>query len=724
MRALLLQVNLLYPLWHGSGEWPPSPFRLFQAMVAGAFSGRWVAEDKVTRERRAEAFRWLERQQAPDISAPPRSECRQITSFVPINDLDSVAGDPARIDEIRTEKVISPSQLEGSQEFLYAWSFKEGEAQAKLICELVERLHTFGRGVDPAWARGELVDPQTADALLRADGVVARPVGLSGENLLRCPVEGSLQSLILRHEATTRRFQQDPVSQRILFRQPPKPYYQRIAYDRRPIRLFFEIRQPENLRIFVPVPQVKASLLTEALREEVTRRLKNASQRYATLTERFVVGRGAGPGDLERRVRIIPLATIGHTQASPSIRRVGVEVPPDCPVSAQDVAWAFTGMSLSKETGFTFAPVSAMPAILVQSQSNQIAWHYGWDRNFKCWRSVTPVVLPTAPGRGPTAAERSLSEAQCAGAFANALRHAGITVPVTQVRIQREPFHRRGAVADTFASSRFGGRLRHVEVIFQSPVCGPLILGDGRFVGLGVMRPVSESIPGLHVFAVNEDNSPPTSRASAVARAFRRAVMARAQALYNHRELPLIFHGHEADSSPARGGHHDHLFYAAFSSEGGERLDRLAVIAPHLCDRSISVSKQLNNLARAVEGLRILHCGPDGVLNLKPLPSEVDQPYFGNGRVWTTVEAYRPTRHPRRNQPIPSFIERDIRTECARRSLPRLASVEFLSASEGVRGGLIVRLTIAFVQPLWGPLLLGRESHFGAGLFRLVSTPL
>jgi CRISPR-associated protein Csb2 len=141
MHSLVIQVNLLHPLWHGEG-WPPSPFRLFQAMVAGAFGGRWAGEDENAQEQRLSAFRWLERQQAPAISAPPRSLCRQITSFVPNNDLDSVDGDPRRVEEIRVEKVVSPVRLEASTTFLYVWHFETGEAEARLLCDLAGK----GRG--------------------------------------------------------------------------------------------------------------------------------------------------------------------------------------------------------------------------------------------------------------------------------------------------------------------------------------------------------------------------------------------------------------------------------------------------------------------------------------------------------------------------------------------------------------------------------------------------
>jgi CRISPR-associated protein Csb2 len=300
----------------------------------------------------------------------------------------------------------------------------------------------------------------------------------------------------------------------------------------------------------------------------------------------------------------------------------------------------------------------------------------------------------------------------------NALRHAGITTTVAEVRIQREPFHTKGAVADAFESSRFGGRLRHVEVVFQSPVRGPLIVGDGRFVGLGVMRPVKAPAAGVHVFAVERSDGPPIARSAAVACALRRAVMARAQVLYGRNALPVFFHGHENDGSPARPGTHDHLFVAAFSSEGSARIDRVAVMAPGSCDRTISGRKHWNDLARAVDGLVTLRCGRGGVLTLAPLLSGSEDSCFGTGRVWTTVNAYRPTRHPKRGEPLSSFIETDIRTECARRGLPRPESVQFLSNTEGARGGLTAQLTITFAKPLSGPVLLGRGSHLGDGLFR------
>jgi hypothetical protein len=59
------------------------------------------------------------------------------------------------------------------------------------------------------------------------------------------------------------------------------------------------------------------------------------------------------------------------------------------------------------------------------------------------------------------------------------------------VRVQVDPFSPRGSRADAFSADRFGSRrLYHVHIEFVEPIAGPLILGDGRWLGLGLMRPL------------------------------------------------------------------------------------------------------------------------------------------------------------------------------------------------------------------------------------------
>jgi hypothetical protein len=62
-------------------------------------------------------------------------------------------------------------------------------------------------------------------------------------------------------------------------------------------------------------------------------------------------------------------------------------------------------------------------------------------------------------------------------------------------------------------------------------------------------------------------------------------------------------------------------------------------------------------------------------LTVYPLPPAADDEVFGQGTVWTTVHAYRPTRHAKRAVSASSLIETDISTECARRGFPIPRSV-------------------------------------------------
>jgi CRISPR-associated protein Csb2 len=64
------------------------------------------------------------------------------------------------------------------------------------------------------------------------------------------------------------------------------------------------------------------------------------------------------------------------------------------------------------------------------------------------------------------------------------------------------------------------------------------------------------------------------------------------------------------------------------------------------------------------------------------------------------------------------MLARDLSAECVRRGLPAPAAVEILEC-KGVAngGGLKARARLRFATAVHGPLLLGRDSHRGGGLF-------
>src|SRR5205085_12145061 len=112
------------------------------------------------------------------------------------NDLDAVGGDARRIGKIRTTKTITPRMFDVGIPYLYAWTFDEddeSERQAQAICALAERLYQFGRGVDMAWAWGEvLYNEELYARLSKYPGFVFRPSHGGTAIMLACPIPGSL----------------------------------------------------------------------------------------------------------------------------------------------------------------------------------------------------------------------------------------------------------------------------------------------------------------------------------------------------------------------------------------------------------------------------------------------------------------------------------------------------------------------------------------------------
>ena len=124
-----------------------------------------------------------------------------------------------------------------------------------------------------------------------------------------------------------------------------------------------------------------------------------------------------------------------------------------------------------------------------------------WARPSRWWTSATPVALPTHPGdlRKGSPAARAKAWARAEEAVAKSCEHVRLPRPVG-VRVSMVS-HLVGARASrdypVFRQGRGarGGvvrRLVHATVEFAEPVRGPLVLGSGRFVGLGLMRPVEE----------------------------------------------------------------------------------------------------------------------------------------------------------------------------------------------------------------------------------------
>jgi CRISPR-associated protein Csb2 len=708
-RILLLTIRFHDPRYHGAGDWPPTPARLFQALVAGAARGDTL------RECDADALRWLEGLAPPVIAAPPARRAAALVTYVPNNDLDAVGGHPARIGEIRTGKTIRPMLLDPSLPLLYAWTIPADAPHLPALIAIADRLYQLGRGVDMAWATAEALDPAAAEAKLAAHpGPKHRPspAGRDG-TAFACPQPGSLDSLIARHKAQATRFRPGARKGTILFVQPPKPRFRMVAYDCPPARLLFDLRVGQDFDAW-PLRRVVA--LVEQVRDEAAQRLRKARPDQAGTIEHLLIGRGAGPADVTLRPRLIPLPSIGFVHADRAIRRLLVEVPAAFPLSAAELREAILGMPLDvdPQTGEIRSE-----ARLVPSATQTILRHYGLGKDARparLWRSVTPIALPGRPQQpGREGSRRVAAEAAAAAAVRQALRHAGIAEAPTVVRVQREPFASRGERAEAFAhGQRFpAATLRHVELRFAKPRLGPLLLGNGRWLGLGLFAPVFEEMRVL-AFDIVAGLAAAADAAPDLASALRRAVMARIRDHTGTARLDPFFSGHHPDGEPLRDGHHRHL---AFAFDAARR--RLLVIAPHALEAREPFREESDALAileAALAGLAELRAGRAGLLRLRAADISRDQdPLLGTACVWRSLTPYAPTRYPKALSPSEAIAE-DVRLECRRRGWPE-PICEVVAVCEGPRGGLAASLNLRFTSARSGPIALGRTAHLGGGLF-------
>ena len=725
MAALVIYLRLHDGRYHGRGDWPPSPARLFQALVAGAgLSGP-------LEETEREALAWLETLSAPSIAVPRAWQPRRgVLFYMPNNDSDGIEGDPSKMAKIRTAtKIFRPYLFDAGIPFVYAWPLGQEPAdqqRIKTICSLAERLYQLGRGIDMAWAWGETRDDdEVADLLAAYPRQVFHPSKNGSGRLLPTPFPGSLKSLEGRHQAYGERFSYSKEGKKVkvVFRQPPKARFQLTPYESPPSRQIYELRDPVQEGVFAPWPLVRAYELVVRLRNAAVARLKRAMPARAADIDRVLVGRRPDGGNdcpPEGRVRIIPLPSIGHMHADREIRRVLVETPPGCLLHPNDIQWAFSGLDLIEQEG------GEIRATLIRTGDDSFLGHYGAkdDRASCRWRTVTPAVLPEFARRrridparkvqeAKAGSERRAEQERAAAAVGQALRHVQVREGVNAIRLQREPFEANGRrVEDFSAGTRFEKqRLWHVEIEFSAPVSGPLTIGDGRFLGLGVMAPAIQT-RGVYAFAVESElaGSPDPE---GLARALRRAVMARVQEHVGG-QLDTFFSGHEASGSPAHAPHSSHLAFA-FDPAGS----RLLVIAPHVLDRRFPTRDESTNLAildRALDGLRELRAGEAGVLSLRPAIMVMEQdPLFAPSREWSTVTRYRVTRHVRAAD-ARQALARDIQTQLRLREFPE-AEVTPVEC-EGIAGkGLEGTAKVKFKVAVAGPVLLGRNRFLGGGLF-------
>ncbi|MDE0377021.1 MAG: type I-U CRISPR-associated protein Csb2 [bacterium] len=524
----------------GLAEWPPHPARLFSALVA-----TWADSDNPDPAER-NALEWLEALAPPSIVAS-RAEPRDVvTHFVPVNDATVVSASSYRkrahkVDDLqrdlaevrRADGVAARRRVRtletGLRDALNVTNLVSGTAKTgiDLLPEDRVRQARLYPSVTPAeptvtYVWEDVPTPGTGDAL---DGLLNRVTRLGhSSSLVSCRISAesptpthvpSDRGKVLRW---VRKGQLEHLESEYRQHQGSRPRtlpftavrYRSVRDERRVgvtsslsadtvgDWLIFEFR-PASRRL----PSTRAVEIAKALRAAVFKYAEDP------LPEGLTGHREDGTPSSSPHVGFLPLPHIGHEHADGRLMGAAIAIPESLDGRARRSVLRAIGMweetcrdnRLEGYQPLVYLKLGRGGRVAMRRQtgtSDLVALRPSvWRRPARRWVSATPVALPTHPGplaRG-TATARAKAWIRAEEAVIASCRHIGLPEPV-RVVVSFDPFIRGARPAQRFPAFHQGDhrggvarRQVHVSVTFAEPVGGPLVLGAGRYLGLGLMRP-------------------------------------------------------------------------------------------------------------------------------------------------------------------------------------------------------------------------------------------
>lgn len=512
----------------GEPEWPPSPLRVFQALVAAAAA---CTNERNSLKQAVPMLRWLEAQPAPVIAAPTARRGEKYRLYVPDNVGDLVArslrrGNPGSIADYRSEKDVQPMRFEDSDAVHYFWTLAANDADfashRPLLEKCVRAITHLGWGVDMAVADASVLSPEEME---KQAGRRWHPTEGDPRNALRVPIAGTLDDLNRRYAAFLRRAQPEsfaPV--------PPLSKFGLMGYltgAEPPSIPFaaFSLLTPSGSG-FRPFDPVRNGMrVAGMLRHTAGSKTTAAALGWPDeKVQRMIHGHAESKGEPHQptngpRIAFIPLPSIesrgkGRSLVVGSARRallLGVRGTSDDEV--QHLARLLAAQPLIDEH-------SEQPAALLARLPNADAMVSRYTCEATTWATVTPVVLPgyddprklrraLSPNKDATSEpvdagrqKRLLSTLDRRTDFLlrKAIRQAGF--PDELARHAEIDWSGSGFWPGTDLAARYAipatlrrFRRLHVQITWKDgagiaiPIQGPLCIGSGRFVGLGLFAP-------------------------------------------------------------------------------------------------------------------------------------------------------------------------------------------------------------------------------------------
>lgn len=474
--ALVIDIELLTGRYDAAGagdrdmaEWPPHPARVFCALVASCRGD----DDR-------EALRWLETLPAPVVQASGEVLGESRRGYVVTNKTDPSSGSqfhPGRSNQLRLRQSAVPA----SATVRMVWDGAEPDPAAlATLDDLARRVPYLGRSTGLAALRCRVLAGSDTRGM---DGLVSfEPASeWAGADRLRVPYRGYLEDLTTLHDEG----------------RPPWEASRAASY-RRVTLAGEDERRPVGL-----LPSVYTDVVV--LRFDGVRPDGRLTARFTTALRRAVMARMPDPlpaalhgHDVPNRphVAFLALPNVGHPHADGRLLGLAVAIP-DLPQPERQalVRTLLRGMVRHRESGEQRRVLELhVPRIgvvdLVYEPGMVRPWGAQperWRRGSRSWVSVTPVVLDRYPKDGDL--EREVARSAEVVGLPTPLEVEVSTAPLVEGGIRLRPGD---------LPNRARGRLfRHARLTFERPVSGPMLVGAGRYLGIGLFAPADPSPPGF-----------------------------------------------------------------------------------------------------------------------------------------------------------------------------------------------------------------------------------
>jgi CRISPR-associated protein Csb2 len=490
-------------------EWPPHPGRVFMAMVAAHFQ---TGADPAERE----ALRWLESLgEAPAISAGESEELALVTHYVPVNDRSGPSKallHSVPLTRERQPRNFARASLQNDTVHLTWYRAEPSDAVTDALAGLCGKVTRIGHSSSlvQMWLA-------TAEEVREPNWL---PDDVRSVLHLRVPSPGTLAELERRYnreavqaygalqvaadddsdkkaqKAARRRLKMDFPDGAPVQLRPELSGYQGYArrtaavesavrgtvFDAHPVVLTLQrkdgpYRQLDLLQVLPVVQRWREAILSHA-------------NDLAARAQSLLSGHDASDAPLESpHLAFLPLAFVGHPHADGRLLGMGLCLPGGLSREERRNALRAAGRVQCVALGRLGAWRVATDTSAEPAHNLRPATWTAHPAGATHWSSVTPIAF----NRHPKAENRAAYQREVATMIAGACQHIGLPEPrdviVTAVsgHLGVPPAHAFQRLQRKDGSQR---RHTHAILVFDQPVCGPIVIGAGRYRGYGFCRPL------------------------------------------------------------------------------------------------------------------------------------------------------------------------------------------------------------------------------------------